>query len=98
MRKSHKGRHSEILKSIKKNTKKILPTVNKGLTKIGDTAKNVGKISVPIIEKGASVIYGTMATGLDLGVKGIKSASKEISKRYNSKISRTRSRSHSRIL
>jgi len=35
---------------------------------------------MPVIEKGVGVVYETMATGLDLGVKGAKSVTKTLSK------------------
>ena len=52
-----------------------------------------GKVD-KVVEKGVSAVYGTMATGLDLGVKGVKSVAKGVSK--STKRKRTRSRSHSR--
>jgi hypothetical protein len=52
---------------------RALPVINKGLSTIGSTATNVTKRSMPLIEQGVSKVYGTMATGLDLGVKGAKS-------------------------
>lgn len=61
-----------ILKSIESTASTALPVVNKGLTTIGSTAKGVAEKSVPVIEEGVSKVYGTMATGLDLGVKGAK--------------------------
>lgn len=73
-------RRSSSLKTFKDTANKVLPTVNKGLQNVGYTAKNVAKSSVPIIEKGVSTVYGTMATGLDLGVKGAKSIAHGVSK------------------
>jgi hypothetical protein len=84
-----KSRKNSVMKSIKKTASKTLPTVNKGLTKVGTAAKDVADASIPIVEKGVSAVYGTMATGLDLGVKGVKSVAKGVSKRK---------RSHSRLL
>ena len=81
---------STLQKTIKNSVNKTLPVVDKGLTKVGTTAKNVAEASIPIVEKGVSAVYGTMATGLDLGVKGVKSVAKGVSKR---KRSRSRSRS-----
>jgi hypothetical protein len=49
------------------------------LTKIGTTTKDVAKASIPIIEKGVGAVYGTMSTGLDLGVKGVKKVTKSVS-------------------
>lgn len=88
MAKSRKSKSNTLEKTIKKTAKKTLPIVDKGLTKVGHTAKNVAEASIPILEKGVSAVYGTMATGLDLGVKGVKSVTKGVSRRR-------RSRSHS---
>jgi hypothetical protein len=92
MAKSRKSRNSRKGKGfIRRTANKTLPVVNKGLTTVGTTAKDVAAVSIPVIEKGVGVVYGTMATGLDLGVKGVKTVSKNISKR-------SRSRSASRSL
>lgn len=88
-------RKGSIMKSIKKTTNKTLPFVNKGLTTVGETAKGVAKASVPIIEKGVGAVYSTMATGLDLGIKGVKSMSSKATKKQ---LSRSRSSSRSRAL
>lgn len=89
MAKSRKNK-STLQKTIKKSVGKTLPVVNKGLTHVGKTAKDVAEASIPIVEKGVSAVYGTMATGLDLGVKGVKSVAKGVSKKK-----RIRSRSRS---
>jgi hypothetical protein len=74
-----------LIKSVKSAASKALPAVNKGLQTVGSTAKHVAKASIPIVEKGVSVVYGTMATGLDLGIKGVKSVSSGVSKGTRSK-------------
>jgi hypothetical protein len=79
MGKSRRSR-SSVMKSVKSVANKTLPAVDKGLTTVGSTAKNVASASIPVIEKGVSAVYGTMATGLDLGVKGAKSIAKGMSK------------------
>jgi len=84
MAKSRKSRGS-IVKNITSSANKALPVVDKGLKTVGTTAANVAKSSVPVIEKGVSVVYGTMATGLDLGVKGVKSVAKGVSKSRRSR-------------
>jgi len=85
MAKSHKKRSSRkgkgIVKSIRTTAEKSLPVVNEGLTKVGKTTKEVASASIPVIEKGVGVVYGTMATGLDLGVKGVKNVTKRVSGR-----------------
>lgn len=85
MAKSRKNKSNTLEKTIKKTASKTLPVVDKGLTKVGTTAKNVAEASIPIVEKGVSAVYGTMATGLDLGVKGVKSVAKGVSKRKHSR-------------
>ena len=87
MGKSRRTR-SSVVSTITKTANQALPAVNKGLKTVGTTAKSVASASLPVIEKGVSVVYGTMATGLDLGVKGVKSVAKGMSK-----IRRSRSRS-----
>jgi hypothetical protein len=75
---------------IKRITKKTLPVVNKGLKSIGNTAKNVAETSIPVIEKGVSTIYGTMATGFDLGVKGANTVAKGITNKKRTRRQRVR--------
>jgi len=70
-----KSRKNSILKSVEKTSNKVLPVVDEGLQTVGSTAKDVAKISRPIVEKGVSAVYGTMATGFNLGVKGVKGVS-----------------------
>jgi hypothetical protein len=84
MAKSRKNRNS-IVKNITKTAETALPVVDKSLKKVGETAKNVAKSSVPVIEKGVSAVYGTMATGLDLGVKGARSIARGVSKSRKSR-------------
>lgn len=84
-----KSRKSSVMKTINKTASQALPAVNKGLKTVGNAAKDVANASIPIVEKGVSAVYGTMATGLDLGVKGVKTVSKSLRSRS---ISRGRSR------
>ena len=70
-----KSRKNNILKSIEKTSNQLLPVVDKSLKTVGTTAKDVAKISLPVVEKGVSAVYGTMATGFNLGVKGVKGVS-----------------------
>lgn len=84
MSKSRINRRSSFLKKIKNTSSKAIPVVGKGLKNVGTAAKNVAVKSAPIIEKGISTVYGTLATGFDLGVKGAKSMAhgvKNITKR-----------------
>ena len=84
MAKSRKNSKS-VLSSISKTSEKALPAVNNGLKTVGIVAKKVAVKSIPIVEKGVSVVYGTMATGFDLGVKGAKTVAKGISNKKRSK-------------
>jgi hypothetical protein len=93
MAKSRRNRTSSILKQITKTSEMAVPVVGKGLTKIGSVAKGVAVNSAPVVEKGFSTVYGTLASGFDLGVKGVKGVAKGITKRRRSKRSR-KSRKH----
>jgi hypothetical protein len=75
-----KSRKNNILKSVEKTSSKVLPVVDKGLQNVGSTAKDVAKTSIPIVEKGVSAVYGTMATGFNLGIKGVKGVTKGMTK------------------
>ena len=88
-KKTIKSRKGSIMKSIRKTTGKTLPIVNRGLTTVGKTAKSAAAVSVPIIEKGVGAVYSTMATGLDLGIKGVKSTRKQLSRSHS--LARSRS-------
>jgi len=88
-----KSRKSSVMKTINKTANQALPVVDKGLKTVGTAAKDVADASIPIVEKGVSAVYGTMATGLDLGVKGVKTVSKSLRSRSRGRsISRGRSR------
>ena len=56
-------------KSRKNRSNRLTPSIKT----IAKTAKNVADASIPVIENSVGAVYGTMATGLDLGVKGAKS-------------------------
>ena len=89
MTKSRKhSRKPNTLKKIEKTTEKVIPVVGKGLKKLGNTAKEVVVKSAPVVEEGVSIVYGTLATGFDMGVKGVKSVAKGISKKKRSKRNR----------
>jgi len=72
MAKSRRNRSSNILKNIQKTSSQAIPVVGKGLKNVGNVAKNVAFKSKPVIEKGVSSVFGTLATGFNLGVKGAK--------------------------
>jgi hypothetical protein len=89
MAKSRRNRRSNILKSIQKTSSNAIPVVGKGLKNVGNVAKNVAIKSKPVIEKGVSAVYGTLATGFDLGIKGAKNIASNVK-------NITRKRRHSR--
>ena len=77
MARSRSNRKS-LAKSIKNTTNKVLPAVDNGLKTVGNVTKTLVKKSVPVVEKGVSAVYGTMSTGFDLGVKGVKSVANSV--------------------
>jgi hypothetical protein len=89
-RKNKKTTKRNIFKSIRTTTSKAVPMVTSGLKKVGSTVVNVTKKTAPIIEKGVGAIYNTLASGFDLGVKGVKKGIKFVnqSKKKRSKGSR----------
>jgi VIT1/CCC1 family predicted Fe2+/Mn2+ transporter len=96
MAKTHKHRKN-TMNRINKFATKVIPAVGDGLNTVGKTAKGVAKKSLPVIEKGVSAVYGTMVSGLDLGIKGARSVSKKIStmgKTSRRKKRSNKSRSH----
>lgn len=93
MTKSRRTRtNKSLIKSLTKTTSIALPIVDQGLTNVGNTAKNVAQTSIPVIEKGVSVVYGTMATGFNLGAKAVGKgiSKKRRTKRYRKKSHKTK--------
>jgi len=74
-----------VMKSLSKTTERALPMVDNGLKTVGLATKDVVVSSIPIVEKGVSAVYGTMATGFDLGVKGVNKLGKSVKNIRNSK-------------
>lgn len=69
-----------IYRSIKKSAREAVPVVTSGLKKVGKTSLKVAKKSRPIIEKGLGAVYGVLAEGFDMGVKGLKKGANVIQK------------------
>ena len=90
MAKTRRNRKSNILNNIKKNSQKAAPVINKSLTKIGTVAEGVAVKSVPIVKKGVSSVYGTLASGFDLGVKGVKTVTRRVTKSKRSRRNRNK--------
>lgn len=85
-----------VMKTIKKTTSRALPVVDNGLKTVGTATKVVLKKSIPVVEKGVSAVYGTMATGFDLGIKGVKKVAKGVKARTMGGRSRMGGKSHKR--
>ena len=87
----------KYLKGYKKPMKMLKNTSKSaahGLKKVGSVTKSVIASSGPIVEKGVSKVYGTLATGFDLGIKGAKSVASGVSKMTKRKRSNRKSRRH----
>ena len=81
-----KKRHTKnLFKNIKKTTKRVIPVVNTGLEKVGKSVKVAAEKSAPYVEKGISGVYGALATGFDMGIKGVQDVKSAITKRRKSK-------------
>jgi hypothetical protein len=85
-RKSNRG----YFKKIKNTTGRALPLAASGLKKVGSNVKNLTMKSKPVIEKGLGVIYKTVTTGFDLGLKGVKKGINVIKSKSSSKTRRRR--------
>ena len=75
-----KSKKTSIFKDMTKTSNKAIPVIHKGLNTIGRTTTSVAKKSAPIIEKGVATVYGTLATGFDLGVKGATNVASGVKK------------------
>ena len=77
---SHKSKNSSILKGIKKTTSKAVPMVESGLKSVGSAVKGVAIKTAPTVNKGLEGVYGALATGFDMGIKGVNKGVSSISK------------------
>jgi len=88
-----KSRKSGIMKSLKKTTSKAVPMVKSGLKSVGSTVKNVAVKTAPTVNKGLEGVYGALATGFDMGVKGVSKGVSTVSRMTKkSRSSRKRSK------
>jgi hypothetical protein len=98
MAKSRKTK-SSVFKTITSAPGKALPLVNSGFNTVGNVAKDVAETSIPVIQTGVSTVYGTMANGFDLGIKGVKTVARGVNlntkKRHSRRNKRTRRNKHS---
>ena len=78
---SSKKRRTGIIKNIGKTTKRVLPIVKTGLSTIGQNVKVAATKSEPAIKQGFKSIYGTLATGFNMGLNKISTIGKSSAKR-----------------
>jgi hypothetical protein len=72
---SSKKRTTGIIKNIGKTTKRVLPIVKSGLSTIGQNVKVAATKSEPAIKQGFKSIYGTLATGFNMGLNKLSTLS-----------------------
>jgi len=95
--KSLKNSAKGLIRSASKSVKSELPSINNNLKNASNMVKTTTKKSLPVIEKGVGAVYGTMATGFNLGIKGAKniaSGVKRATTKRRSKRSRKNRRKH----
>ena len=81
-----KSKKSGVLKGLKKTTSKAVPIIKNGLKSVGATVKTVAIKSAPTVNRGLESVYGALATGFDMGIKGVtKGVSKMSKKRRGTK-------------
>jgi hypothetical protein len=85
-------RRSGIIKNIGKTTKRVLPIVKNGLSKIGQNVKVAATKSEPAIKQGFKSIYGTLATGFNMGVNKLSTFGKSGAKRRVNRRTKRRGR------
>ena len=80
-----KSKKSGVLKGLKKTTSKAVPVVKNGLKSVGTTVKTVAIKSAPTVNKGLEGVYGALATGFDMGIKGVSKGVSKMTKKSRSK-------------
>jgi hypothetical protein len=77
-RKSYKlnKKTNNLFKKVKGTTDLAVPVLKKGLKTVGSSVKTVAIKSAPTINKGLAGIYGTLATGFNMGLKGVSKMTK----------------------
>ena len=89
---SSKKRRTGIIKNIGKTTKRVLPIVKTGLSKIGENVKVAATKSEPAIKQGFKSIYGTLATGFNMGLNKLSTFGKSGAKRRVNRRTKRRGR------
>ena len=80
-------RRTNFIKNIGRTTKRVLPVVKTGLSTIGQNVKVAATKSEPAIKQGFKSIYGTLATGFNMGVNKLSSTFKKSSAKRRAKSS-----------
>lgn len=89
---NNKKQIGKLFKKVKTNTIKVLSDVKPIVKSIGNKTKMVAKTTAPYVEKGLSSVYGTLATGFDMGITGVEyiSKSRKSRKSRKSKMNKTK--------
>ncbi len=96
MGKSYKKKRSSrkskknLYGSLKKTTKRAIPVVASGIKTVGKTTVKVVEKTAPIVEKGVGRVYGVLAEGFDMGVKGLKKTASVMQKNKKTRKHRKR--------
>jgi len=69
-----------VIKTVRNTTSKIIPGMQYGIQKVGSTVQNVATGTVPMVKKGFSQVYGTLATGFNMGMNGLKNGVDSVKK------------------
>lgn len=86
-----KNTSTKLYGKLKATTKRAVPV----LKKVGKSAVVVAEKSAPVLEKGMGKIYGVLAEGFDMGLRGVKSGVKSMKmKKRSSRKSRKSRRRH----
>jgi hypothetical protein len=83
-RRSRSSKKSSLFKGLKKTTSKAVPMVKNGLKSVGATVKTVAIKSAPTVNKGLEGVYGALATGFDIGIKGVTKGVSKMTKKSRS--------------
>jgi hypothetical protein len=74
-------KRTNFIKNIGRTTKRVLPIVKTGLSTIGQNVKYAANKSEPTIKQGFKSIYGTLATGFNMGLNKLSTLGKSSGKR-----------------
>jgi len=95
MPKSRKNKNP-VIETITVTSNKAIPIVTSGFNTVGNVAKGVASTSIPIFQKGVSSVYGTLANGLDIGIKGVNNVAKGVGINKKRRTRRHKKRSYTK--